>query len=181
MLRISTKVSDTWFGHKQKWKGCKQCVLHERRKKVVLARGTIPCEVLLVGEAPGDSEDVRGLPFWGPAGSLLDRIIEKAWDGKVSYALTNLVGCIPKGEDGRKAGEPEEECIKACRERLEEFIDLCRHQQIVAVGKLAASHLIDRADAEMIHPAAILRMDNSQKGLAYHRCIAVLEDVIVSF
>jgi uracil-DNA glycosylase family 4 len=65
----------------QKWgEGCgsTQCAGANR---VVLVRGSVPCDVLFIGEAPGQSEDVVGRPFVGPAGKLLDRIIEDALSG----------------------------------------------------------------------------------------------------
>jgi len=172
--------------HRKKWLSCKKCVLHKTRKRVVLVRGKIPCEVLFIGEAPGTSEDSLGKPFVGPAGKLLDFIIERALDGQADYALTNLVACIPK-EKGRKLEEPSEKCIKACIPRLNEFIKLCKPLSIVLVGKLAKKyqHLLVIPGkiqyTEIIHPAAILRMDVSQRGLAIQRSIATLEDVLIPF
>jgi uracil-DNA glycosylase family 4 len=95
--------------------------------KIVLARGELPCRVLLVGEAPGESENVVGQPFVGPAGQLLDVVIRRAqkktWNW--SYAITNLVACIPRDEAGGKAGQPSDEAIEQCSPRLCEFIRLC--------------------------------------------------------
>lgn len=256
--------------HKAKWIDCQRCSLCERRKHVVLVRGKIPAPVLFIGEAPGASEDVLGRPFVGPAGKLLDHIIEKGIDGQYDYAITNLVGCIPKpspprvvnmkreecdvridrksewgnpfliGKDGNrleviaryaewlptqaklmrklpslsgkrlgchcspqpchgdvivalykqevgtgKVAEPPEEAINACAPRVQELIKLVRPQLLVYVGKLAAqyaaSYLLPvprRREIEIIHPAAILRMDISQQGLAVQRCIVALEDAI---
>ena len=164
--------------HCKRWKECKRCLLCRERKRVVLARGKIPADVLFVGEAPGASEDVLGKPFIGPAGKLLDRIIEHGIDGQADYALTNLVACIPK-EQGNKMGEPPEAAIEACRPRLKAFIRLCEPKVVVAVGKLAKTHLGDLADVSIVHPAAILRMDPAQKGLAIHRCVVTIADAIV--
>lgn len=171
--------------HKFKWSKCQKCVLHETRRKVVLARGKLPAAILFIGEAPGASEDVIGKPFVGPAGKLLDRIIERGIDGQYDYVLTNLVACIPKGEDGNKMGEPSKRCILACLPRLKEFIELCKPRVIVSVGRLAGYFVpnyfgYDDADlfAKITHPAAILRMDVSRKGLAIKRCVITLEDVV---
>ena len=169
--------------HKKRWLQCRECGYCETRRNVVLVRGKVPAEVLFVGEAPGASENVLGKPFCGPAGQLLDQIIERGIDGQADYALTNLVGCIPI-EDGTvtKAGAPSEESILACQDRLEEIINLVNPNVIVRVGKLATKWLpklfdIDVACVDMIHPAAILRMDASQKPLAVQRCVVTLEDI----
>lgn len=68
----------TWLEHVEKWRDCMRCPLSEQRSNIVLARGTVPCDVLFVGEAPGASEDALGQPFVGPAGHLLDQVIERA-------------------------------------------------------------------------------------------------------
>ncbi|GAF80631.1 unnamed protein product [marine sediment metagenome] len=169
--------------HKNKWKDCSKCKLSLYRTQVVLARGVVPSPILFVGEAPGASEDVVGKPFVGPAGKLLDKIIKVAVGSRCTYALTNLVACIPK-ENGGKMGEPAKEHIRACEERLLEFIGICDPKLIVTVGKLAAKWISllsgDWSVVEIIHPAAILRMDVSQKGLAVRRSIVVIEDALDS-
>jgi DNA polymerase len=136
---------------------------------------------LFIGEAPGPSEDLIGQPFVGPAGKLLDRLIEIGLDGQVDYCMTNLVCCIPIEEGSKKFDEPPKESIFACKQRLTEFIQLVKPKAIVCVGKLAKKYApsISSVDYyEIIHPAAILRMDASQQPLAGKRCIATLEEVI---
>ena len=175
--------------HRNRWGECEKCNLCKRRKHVVLARGRVPCSILFLGEAPGSSEDVLGVPFIGPAGKLLDRIIERGLDGQWDYALTNLVACIPLDKDGKKMGEPDEECIEACAPRLKEIVHLCHPQLIVCVGKLATKHIskwprcTDTCSwliyyVHIIHPAAILRMDISQRGLAVQRSIVAISDAV---
>jgi DNA polymerase len=169
--------------HVKRWSKCCKCSLHKQRRKVVIARGSVPTDILFVGEAPGASEDVIGRPFVGPAGKLLDRIINQAIDGQFDYCLTNLVCCIPKDEAVKgKLGAPPTECVIACAPRLYEFIQLCKPRLIVAVGQLSAKHIPQKDLScpviEIIHPAAILRMDISQQSLAYQRCVVALEDAI---
>lgn len=167
--------------HVTRWKDCKQCSLCKGRKRVVLARGTIPCNILFIGEAPGRSEDSTGKPFTGPAGHMLDRIIKRAVPDSFTYALTNLVCCIPKDESGSKATEPSEEAIEACSERLREMVEICDPDLIVFVGRLSGKNGVFRSGcktAEIVHPAAILRMDVSQKSLAERRATATVEDAV---
>jgi len=169
--------------HVSRWKNCCKCLLHEHRHKVVIARGKVPAEILFLGEAPGDSEDVIGLPFTGPAGKLLDHIIKLGLDGQYDYAITNLVCCIPKDASNSK-GEPPKESIIACRPRLTEFIDLCHPRLIIAVGTLSQRNCptVDGvARANILHPAAILRMDASQQSLAIKRCIVTVESAAATY
>jgi len=169
--------------HKEKWKNCSDCDLCETRKKVVLARGVIPCDILFVGEAPGFSEDVIGRPFVGKAGKLLDIIIKEAdpdedWD----IAFTNLIACIPKENLNKKVMEPPEESIEACKDRLLEIIEICNPKLIVTVGKIADQyhHKWVNSGSEgvvtIIHPAAITRMNEMQKPLAIQRSVVTLSD-----
>ncbi len=186
--------------HKRKWRKCRECNLCENRRTVVLVRGKLPCDVLFCGEAPGESEDVLGKPFIGPAGKLLDRIILEAWGAVLAnawntnsgdsecitepicpfrFAWTNLVACIPK-EDGKKSTEPPKEAIKACSDRLREIIEIAKPKVIIAVGGLATKHLPKVTDSpitSIVHPAGIMRLDVSQRGLAVQRATVILSDV----
>lgn len=181
----------TWSEHKKKWTDCVACPLCETRSNVVLARGTIPCDVLFVGEAPGQSEDTLGRPFVGPAGKLLDRMIAEARqtayeDGNTTIdalriAFTNLVCCLPLGEDGHKLAEPDEKAIKACSSRLQEFIRIADPKLIVCVGKLPAKHVItDRSKIEIVHPAAILRSEVAAQSLLVKRVVVTLSEAFAS-
>ena len=80
----------------EKWGKCRECSLWEGRQRVVLCRGKVPADVLFIGEGPGESEDSIGQPFIGPAGHLLDQILEQSGVTEHRYCLTNLVCCIPR-------------------------------------------------------------------------------------
>ncbi len=109
--------------HIHNWEACNLCNLCTQRKQVVIGRGVVPCDVFFIGEAPGASENVLGKAFVGPAGHLLDRQIEQAGGGAYKQGFTNLVGCIPLGEDGSKTSEPPEESILACAPRVLELLE----------------------------------------------------------
>ena len=180
-------MSSPYLSHVKRWNNCKGCDLHKKRNRVVPAKGTIPCDVLFVGEAPGKSEDVLGLPFVGPAGKLLDSIIFKSKEISevfFSYAMTNVIACIPKDDDGNKVTEPPKAAIKACRPRVAAMIELCKPKIIVAVGKVAVAEMAlqNTKNIELIsltHPAAILRADVSQQGLAIQRATITLADALL--
>ena len=156
-----------------------------------MARGSVPADVEFIGEAPGESEDVLGQPFKGPAGKLLDDMILKALqDGiEAHYGLgpappmlwTNLVGCIPKSEETRRKNvEPLPEEIEACRPRLDTLVRIARPKLIVAVGDLAERYSklygYDKKYQwlSIRHPAFLLRLDISRQGLEIQRTIVNL-------
>lgn len=185
----------TWSEYKARWSDCRACRLSECRSRIVLCRGILPADILFIGEAPGGSEDVLGRPFSGPAGNLLDSILSSVHtdlerilkDGysKPSLAFTNLIGCIPKDLQGRKIVEPEPETIKACSPRLNELVRLAQPTAVVMVGRLAAKwapKLVDwdfEFSADIIHPAAILRLDQSQGPLAIQKTQVILRDLFL--
>lgn len=149
----------------------------------MLARGNVPADILFIGEAPGQSEDVLGQPFVGPAGKLLDRQIAEAFGNcpglDLRLCFTNLVCCIPKDETNKKVGEPDKECITACEQRLIEFIYLCQPKLLVCVGDLAEKYAGWGSSAEVIkitHPAAILRAEIVRQSLMNQKVVVILEN-----
>ncbi len=171
-----------WTDHVERWKDCTDCPLCEQRDRIVLARGTVPCDVLFIGEAPGASEDARGIPFDGPAGTLLDQIIERAIPKGVPVAMTNLVACFPRDAKLRGDNEPERDEILACRERLVEFVNIARPRLIVCVGTLSAEYVIHHDIVQcidIVHPAFILkRLPLAQKRMAIDKAIVVVKNAV---
>lgn len=176
----------TWLKHVEDWKDCQRCPLAQQRGNICLARGTLPCDVLMVGEAPGISEDALGQPFTGPAGQLLDQIIERALEpwraNSVRCAFTNLVACFPREAKSRGDNEPERGEILECRPRLIEFVNITRPRLIVCVGTLATQYarLGDTVPyVDIVHPAFILaRLPLAQKGYATQKCIVQIRTAV---
>lgn len=165
-----------WQRHVLKWRNCERCELASRRNTVVLARGKVPCDVLFVGEAPGDSEDVIGSPFVGPAGQLLDDMIQDAIGGLgLRIAFTNVIGCVPKDETRTKMDAPPAYAIKACAPRLEEFVAIARPKVVFGVGKVAEKHG-PKGSIGLVHPAAILRGEAVGRGIVIQRTIVTIRD-----
>lgn len=170
--------------HLAKWKtGCGNTIC-QMASRIVIGRGTLPADVLFLGEAPGISEDTLGRPFVGPAGKLLDSIIQHAkttTGTNPTIALTNLVGCIPRIDAGKpQYDEPTIDEIHRCKGRLGEFVKLARPKVIVAVGRLAESWAMKFFPEIRLHsiqhPAAILRMNVTHQGLAFEKAaVAVAE------
>lgn len=169
----------TWLQHVQRWQSCQRCALAQQRGLICLARGTVPCDVLFVGEAPGISEDAEGKPFWGPAGMHLDDIIAAALPPDVPLAFTNLVACFPREAKTRGDNEPERGEILECRPRLIEFVNVAQPRLIVLVGRLSVQHMgFDRSVpmVDIDHPAHILRMPLAQRGFASQRAAVTIRN-----
>lgn len=162
--------------HLKKWRGCTACPLHETRTRIVLFRGCCPAPVLFLGEAPGDSEDLRGEPFVGPAGKLFDQLIEPI-EEHVEYGVSNVVCCVPhKYEEASiTLRQPSKQEMAACQPRLLDLLQKVKPRIVVCLGKVAASYVSKLPNRnfeilELIHPSAILRMESvSSQNDAYQR------------
>ena len=180
--------------HVQTYRNCQGCELSRTRDTVVFPRGSVPADVVFVGMAPGDSEDVAGRPFEGPAGHLMDKIIDRAGlnDGRFRYALTNLVLCRPYEPDGgEKVDEPAQEHVMACKGRLESFLSICAPRLVVAVGKQPKEWLEPGykhsvrlpAGAKLlhiVHPSHLLKggMPDVQRDLAARRIVVQIAQAL---
>ena len=124
---------------------CQACELHAGRSQTVFGTGsTHHVEWLLVGEAPGESDDKVGLPFQGRPGVLLQSMLASiAVVPESEVFFTNLIKCRPLGN---RTPKPEE--IAACLPKLQRQIALLRPMRILALGKLAAQALLS-TDAEL--------------------------------
>lgn len=176
----------TWATHKQQWKTCELCQHCVGRSRVVLGRGRLPAEVLFIGEAPGASEDTLGRPFVGPAGQLLDSIIDAAvhnagLEKPPSMAFTNLLGCIPR-KDG-VISSPKAAEIQLCAPRLQQFAELTKPRAVVTLGKLSATWAPKILDldpdfsVDLIHPSALLRCSPITQPLEIQRATIRLQDL----
>jgi uracil-DNA glycosylase family protein len=128
-------------------KDCRACDLYKRGTQTVFGEGPRKAEVMMVGEQPGDAEDIAGHPFVGPAGKLLDRALEEAGiDRKLVY-VTNVVKHFkwePRGKR-RIHAKPNGAEIAACRPWLETEIALVKPRVLVCLGATAAQALLGSA------------------------------------
>lgn len=128
----------------------------------MLYRGTIPCDLLFVGEAPGPQENLEGKPFVGPAGKLLNRMIERArLTDYGTYGITNVVACYPLDEKLGKFRPPTGVEADLCAPRLVELKSLTRPKGVILLGataRLFAGPIFsDLPCLEVWHPAYLLR------------------------
>lgn len=171
MPRKPLPLAAAWRQHVSEWGECRRCEYAEKRRRVCLARGKLPADILIVGEGPGRSEDVLGECFVGPAGQLLDDIIARAGGGDFRIVFGNLVGCIPKGTDGEKVGRPDPRSVKACGPRLAELTQMARPRLVVLAGddaqkwfdRVVPDHGIPTVSVR--HPAWLLRRPSASRGI----------------
>jgi len=149
---------------------CTRCRLCEGRTQIVFGDGDPQAALMFIGEGPGETEDLRGLPFVGRAGELLTQMIEKGLGiARREVYICNIVKCRPPGNRTPLTDE-----VASCRPFLDGQIDAVRPRVIVALGRVAAQSLLG-TDAPVgrmrgewhallgvplrvtYHPAAILR------------------------
>ena len=116
---------------------CRECPLCEGRRHVVFGVGDEHAELMLVGEGPGEQEDLQGEPFVGPAGQLLDDMLELIDLRRDQIYICNIVKCRPPRNRDPLAQEQD-----ACRHWLDAQIERVRPKMIVCLGRIAATGLI---------------------------------------
>jgi len=127
--------------------GCRACDLWKRGTRTVFGEGSSRARVMLVGEQPGDREDLEGRPFVGPAGRILDASLEKAGIDRRAVYVTNVVKHFkwePRGKR-RIHQKPDSVEIGACRPWLDAEIALVAPEVLVCLGATAAQALIGRS------------------------------------
>ena len=159
--------------------GCRGCPLYANATQAVFGEGKLTSEVVLVGEQPGDQEDLTGAPFVGPAGKLLDRALDEAGIDRGTTYVTNAVKHFKWKARGprRIHDKPTWTETLACRPWLESELALVKPRALVLLGATAAQSLLGRSfkvtqnrgvplDSDLaelvvatIHPSAVLRSD----------------------
>ena len=148
---------------------CRKCPLADTRTNLVFGVGNEQAEVMLIGEGPGEQEDLQGVPFVGKAGKLLDDMLAMIDLDRTKVYIANIVKCRPP-----KNRDPLPEEKDACRNWLQRQIKIVNPKIIVCLGRIAATEIIDGefkitrqhgqwTDVNSIrctaiyHPAALLR------------------------
>lgn len=142
--------------------GCRACDLWRRATQTVFGEGAAGRPLMLVGEQPGDHEDLEGRPFVGPAGRLLDEALGEAGIVREHVFVTNVVKHFNWKPQGKRRlhERPNPAQIRACRPWLDLELDLVRPEVVVLLGATAAQALLGRdfrvteAHGRLIDPAA---------------------------
>jgi DNA polymerase len=159
----------TWEELEARCRACRACALADTRKNVVFGVGNPQADILFIGEGPGEQEDLKGEPFVGPAGQLLDVMLSVIDLDRTSVYIANVVKCRPP--NNRDPLHVEQE---ACIGFLRAQTALIKPKIIVCLGRIAAQRIIDknfritqqhgqwfdRAGVQLTalyHPSALLR------------------------
>ena len=127
----------TWDELEEQCKGCEKCELCKTRTNVVFGTGNKEADLMFIGEAPGESEDLSGTPFVGRAGKLFDKYLEAVGIERDSVYIANMLKCRPpKNRDPL----PSEQDL--CIEYLREQVRLIKPKLIVCLGRISAMRLI---------------------------------------
>jgi uracil-DNA glycosylase family protein len=173
-------------------KDCRRCPLYRLATQTVFGEGPLHAPVMLVGEQPGDQEDLQGRPFVGPAGKILDRALADAGVDRSRVYVTNAVKHFKFEPRGKKRlhKKPNAGEIEACKWWLDQELEVVKPALIVALGATAARALAGRTVAigtsrgqlielrdglpslVTIHPSFLLRMpDPEVKAQEYRRFV----------
>jgi uracil-DNA glycosylase len=175
---------------------CRACPLYKHATQTVFGEGRQTAQIMLVGEQPGDKEDLAGKPFVGPAGQMLDRALEEAGIDRRKVYVTNAVKhfkFVPRGKV-RLHQKPTTPEIRACRQWYERELAAIKPELVVAMGATAAQsvfgkitpinknrgHPIDLDDGiralVTVHPSYLLRLpDADAKAREYRRFVQDLK------
>jgi DNA polymerase len=178
--------------------GCRACDLWEGATQAVMGEGARDAQVVLVGEQPGDREDLEGHPFVGPAGRILDRGLEQAGIRREDVFITNAVKHFRYKQRGKRRihQKPDRWQVTACLPWLQAELRMVKPEAVVLLGATAAQALagsqvrigrdrgrpIESDLAELVtvtaHPSSILRAeDNDQRHEAMEAFVEDLRHV----
>ena len=157
--------------------GCTLCRLKDSRTNVVFGEGPVPCDVMFIGEAPGEVEDQLARPFVGPAGKKLDEILASVGIRREEVYITNTVKCRPPNNR-----LPQKDEMEACWPYLEAQISQLKPKIIVTLGNAPTQLLLKTQEGitklrgrffpwkngievfPMFHPSYLLRNPSKAKG-----------------
>jgi uracil-DNA glycosylase family protein len=162
--------------------GCRGCELYKRGTQTVFGEGRVHARVMMVGEQPGNDEDLAGRPFVGPAGRVLDRALAEAGLDRSDIYITNIVKHFKWRPQGKRRihDKPNASEVEACRPWFEAELDVVQPEVLVLLGATAAQALfgrqfrisVDRGRFltsslaprvfATVHPSALLRIEDEE-------------------
>ncbi|MCA9382284.1 uracil-DNA glycosylase [Candidatus Dojkabacteria bacterium] len=135
-------------------KQCRACKLRGTATQVVPGSGNPNADILFIGEAPGKNEDIKGIPFCGAAGKLLDELLESIKLNREDIFITNTVKCRPPGNR-----DPEQEEIEACKHWLKSQVEIIKPKIIVTLGRYSMARYLPFAQISKDHGKAYKKGD----------------------
>ena len=177
---------------------CTRCDLYKCGTQTVFGEGAVDADLMLVGEQPGDREDIEGRPFVGPAGRILDKGLAAAGIDRDRAYVTNAVKHFKWRPAGKRRihQKPNAEEVRACRPWLEAELEVVKPRVVVCLGATAAQALLGRTfkvtqqhgrwvewpyeplATATVHPSSILRApDDEARAAAFDGFVADLRVV----
>lgn len=167
---------------------CERCELNKTRTNIVFGDGNENANIMLIGEAPGEQEDLKGVPFVGKAGQLLDKMLASIGLDRTKVYICNMLKCRPP-----KNRNPENTEMDVCIDYLRRQFLLVKPKLIILLGSVASRKLLDENFSmnkshgkvtikkgvyfvPTFHPSALLR-DESKKRLSYNDLL-IIKDII---
>jgi DNA polymerase len=183
-----------WGASREEAKDCRACDLWRLATQTVFGEGPVHAPLMLVGEQPGDKEDIAGKPFVGPAGRVLDRALDEAGIARDKAYVTNAVKHFKFARRGkiRLHQKPDTAEIKACNQWLAREREILEPELVVAMGATAVRAVFGKTmpigknrgrvlnlDAKTkglvtIHPSWLLRMEEEDRAREYALFVADL-------
>lgn len=162
-------------------KGMKDDPLAKAGTNVVISRGNPSAKLLIVGEAPGPQENIKGKPFVGPAGQLLDKILQAGdFDPEQDVYITNSVFRMPPGDDGKSFRKPNDAEIEYYRPFVLEIVRLINPHIVLLTGNVACQSILKKTGITSLrgqwtkieshwimpiyHPSYLLRNQSREPG-----------------
>ena len=127
-----------WNALNEQCMHCTNCELHRTRTNVVFGVGNESAQIMLIGEGPGEQEDLKGEPFVGPAGKLLDDMMSIIDLDRTNTYIANIVKCRPPHNR-----DPQDDEQNACVGYLRNQVALIKPKIIICLGRIAAKRIID--------------------------------------
>lgn len=149
---------------------CRGCELYKDASQTVFGEGPVPARLMMVGEQPGDREDVEGHVFVGPAGRLLDKALAAARIDRSAAYLTNAVKHFKFTERGKRRihQTPRRSEVVACFPWLREEIRVVQPELVVCLGAVAAKALLGSSFKLTEHRGQVQELDGLRVGVTVH-------------
>jgi uracil-DNA glycosylase len=148
-------------------RACTRCPLYRNATQTVFGEGPADASLMLLGEQPGDQEDIAGRPFVGPAGKVLDRALEAAGIERSSVYVTNAVKHFKNEPRGKRRihKKPDTSEIDACRWWLDQELDIVQPNVVVAMGATAARALTRKTLAINANRGRLIELPGRRQGV----------------
>jgi DNA polymerase len=135
---VAQSAADAFLTLNKEILTCTRCELHKSRTQAVCGVGNLQADILVIGEAPGQEEDLAGEPFVGPAGQLLNEMLAAIEVERAAVFIANILKCRPPNNDKPKPAQAEQ-----CLPFLERQIGLVKPRLIILAGGVAANNLLN--------------------------------------